>query len=288
MSLLAHYQRLQTVARLDEDRANEIVRAARPFAAALLPSIPSPDDLHVVARCVAPSDAIGGSLIPAWPIRHDDGTVTIEHGSDWGVLLAGWRDAADTSDAVGPSDDSDLDLDALLASGDRLWVGIANDVLQKLVPDPPAGTYSMVRHHALMLGAATIWLGPERMRLWQRAHTVAARAFLRGLDGQGSDAASLWAGVEAAEHGLDTLLADPRARAEPAEVLRWLDGDRAAAAAYRSFHGAASLGIAALLATAPDTPELTGWLRDLVQREHSLPEFNRDRVEAFARRVGPA
>jgi hypothetical protein len=288
MSLLARYQRLQPVAWLDEARANEIVRAARPHAAALLPTVQQPDDLHVVARRVAPADATGGSLIPAWPLRADDGTVTIEYAPDWGVLLAGWRDAADPTDAAAPSDDPELDLDALLASGDRLWMGIANDVLQKYVPDPPAGTYSMVRHHALMLGAAAIWLGPERRRLWQRAHTVAARAFLRGLDGQGLDAGSLWAGVEAAERGLSALLADPRARSEPAEALGWLDGDPSAAAAYRRFHGAASLGIAALLATAPDTPDLTGWLRDLVQREHPHPDFNRDRVEAFARQADVA
>ena len=174
----------------------------------------------MAARRVRPADALGGSLIPAWPIRAEDGSVSIEYVPDWGVLLAGWSEAAAPSDEA--STDPDLDptldptldpafnLDGLLASGDRLWVGIANDVLQKFVPDPPDGTYSMVRHHALMLGAATLWLGAERARLWQRAHTVAARAFLRRLNG-----GSLWAAVEAAEQGLAALLADPRAKSEP-------------------------------------------------------------------------
>jgi hypothetical protein len=152
-------------------------------------------------------------------------------------------------------------------------------VLQKFVPDPPAGTYSMVRHHALMLGAATVWLGTKRRALWRRAHGVAARAFLRGMQG-----GSLWEGIAAAEHGLDALLADPRARSEPETALAWLDSDPEAAAAYRRFHGAASLGIAALLATAPDAPDLTGWLLDLVHREHPDPDFNRDRIDAFAGR----
>lgn len=264
------------MAALNTSRADEIVQAARPHAAALLPSVTSPEALRVEARCVRPADALGGSLIPAWPIRHEDGSVTIEYVADWGVLLAGWRDAAD------PVDDPDLALDALLASGDRLWVGIANDVLQKFVPDPPAGTYSMVRHHALMLGAATIWLGPDRMRLWQRAHTVAARGFLRRLED-----GSLWGAVESAERGLATLLADPRARSEAEVALRWLDSDPAAATAYRQFHGAASLGIAALLATAPDQADLTDWLLDLVHQQHPHPDFNRDRIEAFAHSMLP-
>lgn len=272
MSLLERYRQLRHAATLDAYRADRIVQEARCHAAALLPSFTAPEDLPVVARCVPATDAIGGSLIPAWPIRAEDGSVTIEYVADWGVLLAGWRDAA------GPSDDPDLDLDGLLASGDRLWVGIANDVLQKFVPDPPDGTYSMVRHHALMLGAATIWLGPERARLWQRAHTVAAHAFLRRLDG-----GSLWGAIGAAEQGLGTLLADPRARSEPEVTLSWLDTNAAAATMYRQFHGAASLGIAALLATATAQTDLTGWLLDLVHREHPDPDFNRDRIEAFAR-----
>ena len=274
MSLLARYRRLQHAARLDEARANEIVRSARPHAAALLASaVPGPDALQVTARCVDPADTEGGSLIPAWPIRHQDGSVTIEFVADWGVLLAG------VSDAAGASDDPTVDVDALLGGGERLWVGIANDVLQMYVPDPPAGTYSMVRHHALMLGAATLWLGPERARQWQRAHDIVARAFLRRLEGR-----ALWDAVAAGEDGLRTLLADTRGRAPAEAVLGWLDEDRAAASAYRNFLGAASLGIAALLATAPGETDQVDWLRDLVHHQHPDPEFNRDRIETFAAR----
>ena len=276
MSLLARYRRLRHAAQLDEDRANEIVRTARPYAAALLePTVPDAGALHVTARCIDPAVATGGSLIPAWPIRREDGSVTIEFVADWGVLLTGW------SAATGTSDDPTLDIDALIGNGDRLWVGIANDVLQMYVPDPPAGTYSMVRHHALMLGAATLWLGPDRADRWQHAHTLAARAFLRRLGGS-----SLWDAIRSAEQRLATLLADRRGRARPEDVLRWLDDDREAATAYRDFHGAASLGIAALLATAPTHASITGWLRDLVQDEHPRPAFNCDRIEAFAREAG--
>lgn len=278
MSLRERYDHLRAVALLDDQRVGEIIAAARPRAAALLPSRQSAGDPRVSGRLVAPSAATGGSLIPAWPSLNPDGSATIEYVADWGVLLAGWSEAAGASDE--PDLDPDLDIDGLIGSGERLWVGIANDVLQMFVPNPPEGTYSMVRHHALMLGAATLWLGPERARLWQQVHTVAARAFLRRLSG-----VSLWDGVSAAERGLTMLLADPRSRAQPTEVLGWLERDVAAAAAYRAFHGAASLGIAALLATAPAAGDPTSWLCNLVHHEHPRPEFNRDRIETFASAV---
>jgi len=52
-------------------------------------------------------------------------------------MLAAWRASLD----LGPAT---LRGRRLLSSGERVCVGIANDVLQLYVPDPPAGTYSMV------------------------------------------------------------------------------------------------------------------------------------------------
>ena len=272
MSFRSRYERVGPASRLDERRANEIVQAARPLAAALLdPAAPSPDSLQVAAALVQPSAARGGSLIPAWPIRHADGRVTIEFVADWGALLAGWWMA------LGDLAGTDVDVDELVASGERPRVGIANDVLQKYVPDPPEGTYSMVRHHALMLVAAIVWLGEDRARRWQQAHGVAARAFIGGLDGR-----PLWDAIEAAEQGLSALLADPRGRADAEHVVDWLDGDPAAAGAYVDYLGAASLGIAALMATAP-AADRSAWLHSLIYEEHPDPRFNRDRIEAFAR-----
>lgn len=209
MTLLPIYQRLRNATSIDEGRANEIVRVARPHTAAALGLDASdPNVLNVTARRVEPSAAKGGSLIPAWPFRADDGSVTIEFVDDWGVLLAGWRAA------VGESTDPTFDLDAFIRSGERLWVGIANAVLQMYVTDPPAGTYTMVRHHALMLGAATLWLGPERARVWHQAHALAARGFLRRLGNR-----PLWTAIESAERGLARLLEDRRGRATAGAVL---------------------------------------------------------------------
>lgn len=272
MGLRGYYDLLGAAARLDEARANEIVRAARPSAEALLK--PRPDiegGLRVSARLVQPATARGGSLIPAWPLRGADGGVTIEHVGDWGAMLAGW------CATLGDPGVAAAGLVQLIESGERQWVGIANDVLQLYVPDPPAGTYSMVRHHALMLVAATLWLGPERARLWLDAHSSIARAFLGRLGGR-----DLWVAVESAERGIATLLADPRARLPADAAVAWLDSDPDAAAMYREYLGAASLGLAALLATARDGHATTAWLQSCIYDEHPSPDFNRDRIEAFA------
>lgn len=273
-SFRARYERVRPWAQLDAARASAIVRAARPHAAALLSPPATPESLDVAAVPVQPADARGGSLIPAWPFLHADGRVTIEFVEDWGALLAGWWTALGEEGAS-------LDVEELIASGERPWVGIANDVLQQFVPDPPAGTYSMVRHHALMLAAATTWLGEGRARRWQAANAVPARAFVGRLDGR-----PLWDAIESAERGLASLLADPRAREPAHRAVEWLDDDPVAASAYVGFLGAASLGIAALLATAPAGADRSAWLRTLIHEEHPDPDFNRDRIEAFARQAG--
>ena len=275
MSVQVYYDLLGAAARLDEATASEIVLAARPHAEAVLRPAPE-DGLQVSARLVPPASARGGSLIPAWPLPGAEGRVTIEFVADWGAMLAAW------CASVGDAGEAAAGLVELVRSGERQRVGIANDVLQLYVPDPPAGTYSMVRHHALMLVAATLWLGRERARRWLDGHSVVAGAFLDRLDGR-----ELWDAVDAAERGLRTLLADSRAHGTAADVVSWLEADAASAAAYRAYLGAASLGLAALLATAPAEGDASAWVQALVYDEHPDPDFNRNRIEAFARRHRP-
>lgn len=271
MHLRAYYERLGAAVRLDEARASEIVQAARPRAEALLRPAPA-TGIQVSARFVSPGQARGGSLIPAWPLHNADGSVTIEFVSDWGAMLAGWCSLL--TDVEGDSDH----LVKLVESGERQWVGIANDVLQLYVPNPPDGAYSMVRHHALMLVAAICWLGEERGRLWQLAHGEVAGAYLRRLDGR-----DLWQAIGQAEDGLRALLADPRSRLDADEAIAWLDADPASAGVYQEYIGAASLGIAALMASAPEDVDRDSWLASLIYDAHPAPEFNRDHIEAFAR-----
>ena len=66
--------------------------------------------------------------------------------------------------------------------------------------------------------------------------------------------------------------------------MDWLEADAASATTYRDYLGAASLGLAALLATAPAEGDASAWVQSLVYDEHPDPDFNRDRIEAFARR----
>jgi hypothetical protein len=189
----------------------------------------------------------------------------IDFVSDWGAMFSAWLSLFEKTNA---------DAEELIRSGQRHWIGIANDVLQLFVPDPPEGTYSMVRHHALMLVAATVWLGPESTRRWQAAHSIAAQRFLSGVS------EDLQTAINAAERGLAGLLDDPRAHEEAAAVVAWLDSDAAARTAYQRYLGAASLGIAALLESVPLwTPDI---LTNLILQEHQDPDFNREEIECFA------
>jgi hypothetical protein len=271
MNLQTAYDLIRSSAHLDASRASEIVRAAQPHAEGVLRPLPE-GGLQVSAKLVQPAEARGGSLIPAWPLRGADGRVTIEFVEDWGAMLAAW------CASVGDAPATTAMLVELVASGERQWVGIANDVLQLYVPNPPDGTYSMVRHHALMLVAATLWLGRDRARRWLDAHGAVAQAFLARLEpGQLCDA------IGEAEDALRALLADPRSHGSAEDAVRWLETDAESAAAYRTYLGAASLGLAALLATAPADDDPSAWVQALIYEQHPHPDFNRDRIEAFAR-----
>lgn len=271
-SIIATYHALRPYAIMDEARTRRIVAEAEPFAIAALAGLEQPPaSLQVTTRLVEPRSARGGLLVPAWPFRQDDGSVVIEFVADWGVMLAAWCCSIDE-----PAEARAL-IDDLARSGERPWMGIANDVMQLYVPDPPAESYSMVRHHALMLACATLWLGAERSRLWHQAHVYTARSFLRKLGGR-----PLWEGVARAERALDDLLSDPRAKGSQEAALAWLAEDTEAAEAYTIYLTAGSLGIAALLDTVPegDTVE---WQRSGIRDGHPRPDFNRAEIEAFAR-----
>jgi hypothetical protein len=53
----------------------------------------------------------------------------------------------------------------VVEDGSRLRVAVTNDVLQVLSPGP-SGHYSMIRHHALVLLAAHLWLPAAQQPLW--------------------------------------------------------------------------------------------------------------------------
>ena len=265
MNLLHTYHHLiGDRGRLDESQAHAIVAEAVPHAVTTL-GFPPGTALPVVASAVAPEVARGGSIIPAWPVRQADGSVVIEYVDDWGVLLAG---LLATRRAVQSEP-------LLLAQ--RKWIGIANDVLQLFVVDPPPGSYSMVRHHALMLAAATTWLGATAFGAWRVAHAAAGAAFVRSCDRPLPEA------IDAAERGLELLLEDERAHQPVERALSWLDVDPVAGRLYQNYLGAASLGVAAVLGAMPTSdPDRAAWLTHAVKDLHPLPDFNRVWIEECA------
>lgn len=121
---MLYHRGVEGACQVDTRRAQAIVAEAMPRAVATLGLTPG-TALPVSATALAPEVARGGSIIPAWPMRQADGSVVIEYVADWGALLAGFLAAsgAAKSDA------------AMLAQ--RVWIGIANDVLQLFVVDPP-------------------------------------------------------------------------------------------------------------------------------------------------------
>jgi hypothetical protein len=265
VTLLEVHRQLGPSVVMTQQRAEHIVTAALPHAVSALGEN---RELRVHARQVSAEASRGGSLIPAWPLRDEHGGVTIEYVADWGALLAGWMSA------VQPAERSL----ALQLVRQRTWIGIANDVLQLFVPDPPPGTYSMVRHHGLMLAAATTWLGPEAVSQWRIAHASVARDFLnRHAD------ARLWDVIHTAERGLDSLLSDTRTRQPAVQALTWLDSDPAARQKFVDYLGAASLGVLAVLDALAEPGETSEvWLRRVVAEWHPDPDFNRSWIEASA------
>jgi len=259
---------------VDAPRAQAIVAEATPYAVATL-GRPVGTVLPVSTIMVAPEVARGGSIIPAWPIRQADGSVVIEYVEDWSALLAGLL-AAMCADPRSAALRGAWQADPVVLA-QRVWIGIANDVLQLFVADPPPGTYSMVRHHALMLAAATAWLGPAPIRTWQAAHVAAGASFVRSCD------RPLHAAIQVAEDGLQTLLDDDRAHQPAARTLAWLDGDPVARKRYIDYLGAASLGVAAVLGAMPDSDlDRAGWFTHAVMDLHANPDFNRGWIEECA------
>jgi hypothetical protein len=272
MTLLHTYHQLGSAATLHPEQADRIVAEAMPHAVTAL-GRPKGESLPVRAACVGEEAARGGSLIPAWPIRQPDGSVVIEYVADWGALLAGWLSAVAEPHRRLAQD--------LVDSGQRVWIGIANDVLQLFVVDPPGDSYSMVRHHALMLAAATTWLVPDAIRAWGNAHASAARGFLRRHSDQ-----PLWTAIDIVERGLSALLLEPRSHQPAPRALAWLDADAAARARYVDYMAAASLGVAAVLEALQSSGEAVDvWLPRAAADLHPDPAFNHTWIEDSARRL---
>lgn len=275
----ADYLRYREALAVTPARAAAIVAEAQLRAQSLLADLAwhvGPDGLlPVEPRVIPAAQGRYGYLLPAWP-EPDKRPVPLYVVPSFGLLAYLWRGS------IGEPEGERAAVTERFLSGERLWVGLANDVLQPFVPAPPAGTYRMYRHHALMLYCATTWLPPVSRDGWLRLYDHGARRAI-------------------ARHGLATMR-DP---------IAWLDAADARASAFYDSYGArvstedtvraflaepeheeytlffsvSNIGISALAAQSrrQDAATQQGWLRHMVNVAHADPDFLVDAVSAFIR-----
>jgi hypothetical protein len=122
----------------------------------------------VRAHCVSDiRQAAYGNFMLSWPEPAGPDVTTLNHLPDGALVLQLLGLAYRPELAVHPH------LGECLRDGSRLELAFTNDVLQVQAAGPP-GAYSMVRHHALVLHAATLWLDePARTRWLELCEAVA-------------------------------------------------------------------------------------------------------------------
>ena len=158
------YELLHPYCQVSPTKVSSWLDLANPLAfEALGPNGPSktkngvlPVSTELVSNLI---DSPYGLFMSAWPIV-GDGSVTLCYLQDWTISLVLLRRIFEPIWCHQP------DLETAFFDGSRLQVGIMNDVLQGFVDNPPVGTYCMIRHHALMLFEATLWLDPLKRSRW--------------------------------------------------------------------------------------------------------------------------
>ncbi len=112
-------------------------------------------------------------------------------------------------------------LEPILTDRSRLEMAVTNDVLQVQLL-PCESHYSMIRHHALMLFEATLWLDNVSQLGWMELYGAAAGLAMEGrrsvpsrnelvdIEAAGFDAMSETAGLTTEISLTDDLLASPR------------------------------------------------------------------------------
>lgn len=165
------YPLLTANASLTQSDADKLVGLALPMAQAALANDIVTDDLSPLPVKAIVIDSLEdtpfGLFMGAWPTRGSKG-VEIYSLPNWGFFLALLEASLE---AIKPS----TELEKMVMNRSRIWIGIMNDVLQCFVNDPPKGTYSMIRHHALMLLSATLWLPDDWQRAWFGIYEASAQ-----------------------------------------------------------------------------------------------------------------
>jgi hypothetical protein len=224
------------------------------------PLLPGKPATRVRTRgCPDPLDAPYGNFMMGWPESDGDGFV-LGHLVECGFFLALLQRC------YAPVLDKKPELTTALTDGSRLEVAITNDVLQVRAPGPP-GAYSMIRHHALMLLAATWWLPEPAKARWLTLYDDIATAMMEAEAVPPS--ATEIVDTEAAAFEDFTALA--RASITPGELG---DGDPRLhnILRYQTF---AATAIAVAARACRDVPEHTRdeWLREQLDTGYREPDY---------------
>lgn len=264
------YAALHAAAALTQTEADTMVATALPLARQALGDRAAqygPAPLPVKATVVDnPQNALYGRFMGAWPVSGADG-VEIFTLSNWDFFLSLLEASVEPAGPPGA-------FAPLMTNRSRIWVGIMNDVLQCFVNDPPKGTYSMIRHHALMLLTATLWLPDdwqtpwwglyEATAAWARTHwrvTGSLDTYLRRVESRAFDIFRDLASLSAANTDW-AWIGDYRSELE--QVLTYLQATCVAVSPLSQE------------CFALPSAERAAWLTRMVNEDHAREDFNLD------------
>ena len=143
-----------------------------------------------------------------------------------------------------------------LSDGSRMRIAVTNDVLQVMTPTPP-GAYSMIRHHALMFLAATLWLPKEQRQRWLHIYGRSLAAVRQELV-TASDLSALLRDVESRAFAVFRAARLPPGEV-PDELLGRMTGQEIRDVGEYMIYCNAAVG---LLAARLDRARARGWSED--------------------------
>jgi len=265
---------------VSQGRAEAIVAQAQLPAQRLLADPAAhvgPDGLLPVRPRVVPVDSARyGYLLPAWP-EPDKRPVPLFVVPNYGLMSYLWRLG------IGEPPGEQTMVEERFLSGERIWVGLANDVLQPFVPAPPAGSYRMYRHHALMLFCATTWLPAAARDSWLALYDWGGRAAVARH--RLRDLADPIPWMDTADQEASDFYARMGPSVRDDATVRAFLQDTNRLAEYDRFFALSNVGIAALsrLYQGLPEPERLDWLRARVNEGHGQADFLEDAVRQYVR-----
>lgn len=247
--------------------ASAMVARAVPLAHAVLSNRSGNDTLPMPVRAIVTPDfsmAPYGQFMGAWPIMEDQ-EVHIFTLPNWGFFLALIEASLSPLEHV-------VQLSPIFLNRSRIWIGIMNDVLQCFVNNPPEGTYSMIRHHALMLFAATLWLPEPWRRQWFDLYEAVAEWACRNWTVPGDPADYLYQ-IESRAFSVFRQLAPISASSARWD---WVNDYQCELEAVLTYIRATCLSVAPLsrIYQSMAASEHMIWLQKMVNEDHAREDFN--------------